>query len=318
MKNLLITGGMGYLGGRIVQYLSEKTDFTLRLSTRKPNQKSSEWLKNGKTVQLDLISGKELEFERACDDIQCIIHLAAFNEIESINNPELATTVNGIGTIKLLRAAEKAGVERFIYFSTAHVYGAPLQGSITEKSLPRPVHPYAITHKIAEDFVLAAHDRKALTGIVLRLSNGFGTPAHRDIDRWTLLVNDLCRQAVNTGKLVLRSSGVQRRDFITLHDVCRATSHFISLPPGRCFDGLFNLGGDCLLRIIDMAQLIIERSQKILGFKPEIILPGALHHESSNKFEYAIDKLKSTGFELTGNLNEEIDATLQFCKNEFG
>jgi len=73
--------------------------------------------------------------------------------------------------------------------------------------VPRPVHPYAITHHAAEDFVLAAHDEKRLMGYVIRLSNGFGAPAHAGVDRWTLLVNDLCRQAVQTRQLILRSAG---------------------------------------------------------------------------------------------------------------
>ena len=313
---VLITGGLGYVGGRVAEYLSANTDYKLRITTRRNTAQTPNWLRNGEVVHLDLMSDKDLE--SVCVAVKYIVHTAALNEVDSGTDPELALTVNGLGSLRLLRMAEKAGAKRFIYFSTAHVYGAPLRGVITETNVPRPVHPYAITHKTAEDFVLAAHDRKVLTGIVLRLSNGFGVPIRPDVKRWTLLVNDLCRQAVTTRKLVLRSAGVQRRDFITLFDVSRAVSHFISLPVDECDDGLFNLGGECSLRIIDIAKLIAERCHEILGFKPEIILPKSPSKETSYMLEYCIEKLKSTGFVPNGSMNTEIDATLLFCQREFG
>jgi UDP-glucose 4-epimerase len=209
-------------------------------------------------------------------------------------------------------------VERFIYFSTAHVYGAPLVGSLTEQSLPRPVHPYSITHKVAEDFVLAARDQGKIQGIVLRLSNGFGAPAHAEIDRWTLVVNDLCRQAVADGVLVLRSPGLQWRDFITLTDVARAVAHFLNLPETDCGDGLFNIGGDCSLRIIDVARLVARRSQAVLGITLPIKRPEPGPGDEQPTLDYKIDKLQATGFTLLQNHEEEIDATLRFCRELAG
>ncbi len=312
---VLITGGLGYVGGRVTKYLLDNTDYKLRITTRQIAPQVPDWLKNSQIIQADLLS--EHDLKSACTGARYIIHLAALNEIESCANPELALTINGLGSLNLLREAEKSGVERFIYFSTAHIYGTPLQGVITEKTLPRPVHPYAITHRTAEDFVLAAHERKALIGIVLRLSNSFGAPIRPDVNRWTLLVNDLCRQAITSGKIVLHSSGLQKRDFITLTDVSRATSHFLTLPVDKCGDGLFNLGGENSLRIIDMVALISERCDKILGFKPEIIRPVPDPEEMNFEFGYSIEKLKTTGFKLAKDVTEEIDATLLFCQKEF-
>lgn len=313
---MLITGGLGYVGGRVSKYLADNTDYKLRVTTRQDDVNIPGFLRESEIANADLMS--ERDIRTACSGVRWVIHLASLNEIESYTNPESALLVNGLGSLNLLRAAEKAGVERFIYFSTAHVYGAPLQGIVTEETCPRPIHPYAITHRIAEDFVLAAHDRKILTGIVLRLSNGFGVPMRPDVNRWTLLVNDLCRQAVTTRKLVLRSAGLQRRDFVTLLDVSRAVSFFLNIPVEKCGNGLFNLGGEWPLRIIDMAEFIAKRCYEVLGFKPEIIRPLPIATETSSMLDYRIEKLKATGFALTKNVNAEIDATLLFCQNEFG
>jgi UDP-glucose 4-epimerase len=316
MDKVLITGGSGYIGGRLVQALVEEPRFHLRLGARQPLVSRPAWPEAAEIVPLDLLSQEDLN--AACRGVRYVIHLAALNEIESLANPEEALGINGLGTLKLLETAKRAGVERFIYFSTAHVYGAPLVGIITEKSLPRPNHPYAITHKVAEDFVLAAHDQKTIQGIVLRLSNGFGAPAAVNVDRWTLIVNDLCRQAVTTGNLVLKSSGLQWRDFITLSDVARSVQHFLNLPASAWQDGLFNLGGECSLQIINLAQRIANRASRCLGFTPLIQRPKPGPTETFQPLEYRVDKLKSTGFTLSRNIDEEIDATLHFCKEVFG
>jgi UDP-glucose 4-epimerase len=314
--SVLITGGAGYVGGRIVRRLANREDILLRIGSRQREGAFPSWLKCGLPVLLDMMSSESLLL--ACSGVQSIIHLAALNEIDSSSNPEQALLVNGLGTLKLLQAAEQAGVSRFIYVSTAHVYGAPLAGVITERSLPRPVHPYAITHHIAEDFVLAAHDRKTLTGIVVRLSNSFGAPADATVNRWSLLINDLCRQAATSRVLTLYSSGLQRRDFIALEDVARAVEHFLFLAPALCGDGLFNLGGESSFKIIEIAEIIAARCQTVLGYTPEIKRPQSLLNEVSADLDFSIEKLKSSGFSLSGDLNEEIDATLRLCKEAFG
>lgn len=313
---VLITGGLGYVGARVAESLSNNSDLHLCLGTRCAQIVVPEWLRNGGVVQMDLESKESLV--SACEGAKYVIHLAAPNEIDSAEDPERALTINGHGTLRLLRAAEKADVERFIYFSTAHVYGAPLEGRITEETVPRPVHPYAIGHHVAEDFVLSAHDSGSLTGIVLRLSNGFGAPNSSYANRWTLIVNDLCQQAVINGKLVLHSSGLHQRDFITLEDVGKAVSHFLDLPRSMCGDGLFNLGGECSMRIIDLTELVASRCVDVLGFSPAIRRAKSTGEEVLKDLEYNIDKAKATGFVITGNTNEEIDSTLSFCNRTFG
>lgn len=313
---VLLTGGLGYVGGRVSRYLAETSDCHLRLGTRDASQPPPEWLVRCELVALDLLDDASLA--AACRGVKSLVHFAALNEIDSAADPQQALTVNGLGSLRLLRAAIDAGVERFIYFSTAHVYGSPLAGRLTEESLPRPQHPYAITHRTAEDFILAAHDKKEIAGIVLRLSNGFGAPERAAVNRWTLIANDLCRQAVTARKLVLRSSGLQYRDFITLTDVGRAVLHVLQLDRATCGDGLFNLGGQSSMRIIEIVEKIAERCEAVLGFRPEIQKPAASADEQVLSLDYRMDKLKGTGFSLLSNIDEEIDATLLLCRRAFG
>lgn len=309
-RRVLVTGGFGYLGGRIAVEMAHDASYTVRLGSRK-KQPAPAWLPDAETVAMDMLEPASLA--ASMRDVQAVVHLAAMNENECVADPGKAILVNTLGTLNVLQAAINAGAERFIYFSTAHVYGAPLVGHITEKTLPRPIHPYAITHRAAEDFVLAAHDQNKITGIMVRLSNAFGAPTHPDVDRWTLLVNDLCRQAVQTRKMVLRSSGLQRRDFITLEDVGLAVGHLLGLSREQCSDGLFNLGGDASLSVLEMTQWIAARCEVVLGFSPEVLRPDPGSSEMVLMLNYCIDKLRQTGFRLRGTGDAEIDKTLSLC-----
>ena len=245
-----------------------------------------------------------------------MVHLAAMNEVESARDPVGALQMNGLASLRLLEAARQVGVRRFIYFSTAHVYGTPLHGNIDEGTLPRPVHPYSITHKVAEDFVLAAHDRKQIEGVVIRLSNGFGAPVTQDVDRWTLLVNDLCRQAATVGELRLNSSGEQLRDFITLDDIARAAIHFLQLDFDQLADGLFNLGGGKVMSILEMTERIAARWKALTGREIDIVR-SAGRRTPPVALNYRCDKLAATGFTLNSDVDREIDDTLKLCLKAF-
>ena len=313
-KSILITGGTGYLGGRLTNKLAELGNYNLFITSHKSPALYKPWLKKNKIIKCDILSGKEIT--KICESIDIVVHLAALNEIDSLLKPEQAVKTNILATLRLLNSAKSTRVKRFIYLSTAHVYGKSLKGKVSEETIPKPVHPYAITHKAAEDFILAAND-KSLKSVVLRLSNAFGYPAHPYITRWTLVVNDFCKQAVLNKEIKLNSPGSQYRDFIPIEDVENAIVHFMHLPNSRLYDGLFNLGGENPLRILDIASYVSNRCYKILGYKPKIIKPTSKENITSEKLDFRIDKLKSTDFSLKGDMNNEIDKTLTFCFNNF-
>ena len=307
---ILVTGGFGYLGGRLAQMLGAASDHELTLGTRR-TALPPQWAPKSKVVTTDWSNERELA--RACSGMDAIVHLAGMNAADCAKDPVAALEFNGVGTARLLRAAVEQRVARFIYLSTAHVYGNPLRGSVSEERCAASSHPYATSHRAGEDAVLFAHGQRAIQGIVIRLSNSFGSPAHEQANCWMLLVNDLCCQAVNTRRMVLRSSGLQRRDFITLADVCRAIEHLLNLDSKYLGDGLYNVGGAWAPTIIEMTQRIAECCREIYGYRPEIVRPHPEAGESSAELDYRIGKVLNTGFEIVGDVNSEIIETLKFC-----
>ena len=152
---------------------------------------------------------------------------------------------------------------------------------------------------------------------MIRLSNAFGAPAHKEAKCWMLLVNDLCRQAVTNKKLVLHTPGLQRRDFIPLTDVCRAIKHLLHLSEQELGRGVFNIGGMWSPSVWEMACLIQSRCKDLLGFEPDIIRPSPQSGELTNELDYRVDMLTKTGFQLDSDRAEEIDKLLKFCETEF-
>ena len=315
--NILITGGLGYIGGRIASYLKEKEpDSRIFLTTRNKNRKLPSWADDFTVLQMDLLNENSIADCLKDKDINVIIHLAALNEIDSMKNLALALEVNTQGTYKLLKIASRKKIDRFVYFSTFHVYGETSSSVITEETPTRPFHPYAITHRAAEDIVTFFNHYHKMKTLILRLSNGYGYPVDRDINRWTLVFNDLCRQAVTSGRIVLKSSGKQHRDFISLHDVARAVEHFLFAVPDKWGDGLYNLGGDCSISILDAAKKISDVYRK--KYKKEILEIKTRQNDTGSILpklvKYSIEKIVKTGFTLKGDMISEIERTMDVCE----
>lgn len=311
-RRILITGGMGFVGGRVAQKLSARADVEITLGSRK-EQSSPSWLTGAHVVAMDWFSQNSLI--HACEGVDTVVHLAGMNDGECLRDPVAALEVNGVNTARLVEAAKVSDVRRFIYCSTAHVYSPRLVGRIDESTLPNGPHPYATSHRAAEDVVLAANAH--FVSIVLRLSNGFGVPADPDVNAWMLLTNDLCKQAVTLRSMTLRSSGLQRRDFVSLHDVVRVVDHMLELPSTKVGSGLFNVGSGQSMRVIDMVELIQTRCTTLLNFTPEIIRPDPDKNEQNPDLDYRIDRLLKTDFILNGDISSEIDATLLMCNENF-
>lgn len=308
---------MGYVGGRVAYYLKEQEpNSNIVLTTRDKSRNLPEWSGRFAISQMDVTD--ELSISSCLHDkkIDTIIHLAAVNEIDSMKDPLLAYDVNIKGTYSLLHAACTEGIENFMYFSTFHVYGNIIDEVITEETATRPYHPYATTHRAVEDIVTYFKHYKEMNTVIFRLSNGYGYPMDKYVNRWSLVFNDLCRQAVTTNELILKSSGKQERDFISLHDVSRAVYHFLFGIPGRWGDGLYNLGGSCNMSILDVANKISEVYQKKFSKKPPEIYSMIREHDTEKvkPFKYSIEKLIHTNFQLEGNMEYEIFRTMDVCE----
>ena len=313
-KNVLLTGGFGTLGGRISANLSKSPEINLRLASRQKRQPPS-WAPKTEVCVVDFENQNSIK--QMLHEVTHVVHLAALNDYECRAEPERAQLVNVEYTRRVVEQAGQIKKLRFIYLSTIQVYGTSLTGVITETSPTDPQDAYSQTHLDAEQIVEHAHNTQQLEGVRLRSANGFGAPMSPDAKIWQIIANDLCRQAVETKKLTLKSHGLQSRNFVPFTDVCSAVYHSLGMSPQQTGDGLFNLGGRKSLQIIQMAELVATRCGAVLGFTPKIEKPNETPDSVPPAFEYSSDKLLATGFILNCDIEKEIDSLLQSCKNWF-
>jgi len=252
----------------------------------------------------------------ACNNIETIIHLAAMNAPDCKANPEQAFLINSTGTRNLLKAASISSVKNFIYFSTAHIYGSPLQGIINESTVPNPIHPYAVTHKRAEEYVLEFDSKNLINGIVLRLSNGIGAPLDINVNCWMLAANIFCRQAVIERKINVTGSSTER-DFIPITSVEDLIEFIIDTPSSMQNDKIINVGSGVSMSIYELSNLIAERCSVLFGFSPKITIDDTDEEKSAPKLEYMCSIYEKFDIKTTRTLAEEIDKILLFCDKEY-
>jgi len=309
MKKILITGGFGYVGGRLSKKLSD--NFEVIASSRNPKELDLSFYPG----IIDICHNELLSSEHFPRGIDTVIHLAALNEIDSLKHPSEAIRVNIDETRIILENAIANHVNQFIYFSTAHTYGV-LEGMISEETLPVPIHPYAITHRAAEDYLVAASLNKNIHSIVLRMSNSFGAPVSPTVNRWTLLTNDLCRQAVEQKEMKLKSPGTQYRDFVCLSDVENVISHIVNNSE-QYNDVIYNLGSGKPMRVIDMANMISDVYEQLSGERIAVKAPTTFKATQESPFNFSIERILKTGVTIKNDHYSELTELLAFCKKYF-
>lgn len=307
-KTILITGGFGFLGGRLGQYLSK--NYNVILGSRS-DQNEPNWLPIAKTLKIDWYD--EASLSDACNLVDIIIHASGLNVKECSSDPEKALLVNGVHTHNLVKAAINQSVKKIIYLSTAHVYSNNLLGVVTEDTLTKNIHPYATSHVVGENAVLLAIKQEHIGGAVVRIANAFGSPASKDVNCWMLLVNNLCKQAVVERSLTLNCDSKTVRDFVTIRDFCSVIGLLIE---GNNTSNIVNIGSGKACTIGEMATKIQSNCLNVLGFELPIILKQKPSMNKSS-FDFQTNYLDSVDFKFANDFDVEIKELIHFCNENF-
>ena len=259
-----VTGAGGYIGGRLLESLAGAgIDAVALVGHQRP------WLRVPQ-VKVDVL-GPVAPLVAALEGCDVVVHLAGPNEVVASRRPDESLAATAGGARRVAEAASNAGLRRFIYVSTVHVYGAALAGGavVTEQTVPEPVAPYAVARLAAEHVAATTLDGPDL--VVFRLTNSLGRPAHPSVDRWTLVTNDLARQAAVDGRLQLQSHGMQWRDFVALGDACTVLVGALdaALPAG-----LYNLASGVPRTVREVAELVQDATEELTGTRPPLEAPA--------------------------------------------
>jgi UDP-glucose 4-epimerase len=133
-----------------------------------------------------------------------------------------------------------------------------------------------------------------------------------------LLANDLCRQAIEKGKLTLSSNGCQYRDFVCLSDVEDVIDCIAKRGVNLFKKNIYNLGAGSSLRVLDIAKAISDIYLEIFGNKIMIETPIGSLNSDEPELHYKIDRLLSEGIVIQNDFKKELRQLLLFCSENFG
>jgi|APSaa5957512535_1039671.scaffolds.fasta_scaffold26952_4 UDP-glucose 4-epimerase len=310
---VLVTGGFGYLGGRVARKLVEQGHQVV-LGSRRKRLAPDYYPHQAIVIQMNW--DERASLEDACKDIDVVIHTAGMNAQECENNPKQALKINGENTEYLVKAAIKQRVKQFIYFSTAHVYASPLTGCFDERSPVINTHPYATSHLAGEKAIFNIPDTARIDARILRISNAFGAPINKKVNCWMLLVNDLCKQSVTKNKLVLNSDGELQIDFITITDLSIIIGEMIiDITKGQRV--IANIGTNVSYTIFEMAQMIQNCYFDLWKVDCQITKKKIAKNKDVEKLNYKTNYLHENNYSIKGDFKEEVKKLLHFCKDNF-
>lgn len=323
-RNILITGGAGFIGSHVVRLFVEKyPDYRivnldkLTYAGNLANLRDIETRPNYTFVRADIC-----DFDAVCAvfhqyEIDGVIHLAAESHVDrSIKDPFTFARTNVMGTLSLLQAGRLCwegdwNGKLFYHISTDEVYGAlPFDGSLfTETTKYDPHSPYSAAKASSDHFVRAFHDTYGMPALVTNCSNNYG-PYQFPEKLIPLFINNI-RQG---RPLPVYGKGENVRDWLYVVDHARAIDTIFHR--GRSGE-TYNIGGFNEWKNIDLIKVIIKTVDRLLGNPEGYSLPliTFVTDRAGHDLRYAIDsrKLKEElGWEPSLQFEEGIEKTVRW------
>lgn len=254
MKNILVTGGLGYIGSKFLEKFKNNYQFTILDTSYFSNANE---IKDIKIINKDIrnISKNDLK------NIEIVVHMSELsNDPLGEFNPYLTSEINFEATKNLLNLCNQVQMNKFIYMSSASVYGYN-ENLITEKSETNPLTHYAVAKVNNEKYILNNDFNFEI--IILRNSTVFGYSNNVRLD---LVVNDLTYNALKNKKITLTSDGSPKRPFIHVEDLARLIDIFI-MDDRHHHKEIFNTGNKTLNYSIREISEIVSKLTHIQDIK---------------------------------------------------
>ncbi len=292
-KNVLITGGAGFIGSHLINALLDDNDIgKIYLIDN---------LDTGNLSKLDKIPEKlqvyilDLRNDITYDilsklNFNIVVHLAAISSVERTqNNFDKTVETNFLSTVKLakLAIAKKA---RFIFASSAAIYGKQKNYPLKEEFLANPISFYGLDKLYCENYLKQISNDYGLDVVVLRFFNVYGKNQNKD---YAGVISKFMDNLKKDLPVVIYGDGTQTRDFIFVEDIVNIIKKFINMNLNEKYE-IFNLGTGKETKIIDLANLIYSIMNK---GKPRIIFKEAKKFDIKRSVA-DISKLKKIGIEL--------------------
>ncbi len=317
MKRALITGGCGFVGTNLVEYLLERTDWYLTVLDNLDVGKLEylQGVKGYTEERVTFIQG-DIRDEEAVDEavknVDYIINLAAQTSvIDSIEEPMRDADINIEGTINLLEHGLDEDIDRFIQASSAAPLGEQ-EMPIHEGKVPQPMAPYGASKLACEGYCSAYSGSHGLETVALRFSNVYGPKSwHKGS-----VVSKFIKQIIDGETPTIYGDGGQTRDFIHTEDISQAL-HLACVEQLDQKYELFQVATGRETSINELYDLIEDKLEKHEVEVPEPIYGDARSGEIYRNYA-EIDKIKEElGYEPKVGLEDGIEETVEWFMENY-
>ena len=268
---ILVTGGSGYIGSALVDKLiSENYEVNVL------DDLSNGFLENINT-KANFINGSVLDepaLDKALEGVEAVFHLAAKIRVEEGEaKPDLYKSVNVDGTLKLISKCKKIGIKKFVFASTAAVYGDPTDFPVTEESQVRPVNVYGKTKLEIDEYLAKSASDLGISAISFRFFNVGGAVKNKD-GKWlrikhegaTHLIPSILHSSESSPLLIYgndwpTTDGTPTRDFVHLTDLVDALIKSLNYldKPGHQIINLGTAKGTTVLEMVSAAEKALNK-----------------------------------------------------------
>lgn len=306
MNRALVTGGAGFIGSNLVRLLVDRGyDVTVLDNLSTGYQENLAGLTDIKLIEGDIRDEKIVE--TAMRGVDAVFHLAAtVGNIRSIEDPFEDSETNVIGTLRLLVAAQKTGVPKFVYSSSGAIFGDLRQLPIREDHPCEPLSPYGVSKLAAEKHCLAYSRLYGFEVVCLRYFNVYGN--NQRYDSYGNVIPIFVDRMLRGEPLIVYGDGNQTRDFVNVADVAQA-----NLLAARSVgvSGVFNIGCGEAVTINKLIELLREIIDGELMVTHAAARPGEVLHSCAD-----ISAARSAlGFKPTTDFRQGLREYFEWARN---
>lgn len=295
---ILITGANGFIGSYLASYFLQKGEIVIA-SSRRFDASAKALLSKAVLLELDVLDKDGLD--KTAVEADVIIHTATANDIISKDTAK-GIELSATGTKNILDFAIKNNIDKVMVFSTLQVYGTELNGAIDEKSPLHYQNDYGVNHLFAEMYAELYARQGRLKTVSVRPSNVYGRILTNAFNRWSLVPGCFCKEAVESGTITIKSSGLQMRNFVNLQNLSRAVDCILQHFPDsyECY----NLASSQANTMVEAAEKVKEVYEKKFLKKVALNITGTEPKET-NHFVISLEKLEQIGFTEDENYTME-------------
>lgn len=313
MTKILVTGGAGFIGSHICDFLISK-NYSVRvidnLSTG--NKKNVEHLINHPNFEFIYGDITNLELlRRICKDINMICHQAAIPSVpRSVEDPLTSHDTNVNGFLNILLIAKEYGIKRIVYASSSSVYGDDPNLPKVENFIGKQLSPYAVNKYINELYAKNFTDLYNMECIGLRYFNVFG-PRQDPTSQYSGVISKFITKILSHEQPTINGDGTFSRDFTYVDNAVIANYLALTTTNKECFGNTFNIGCGDRITINDLLETIKKILSSDINALHGPVRKGDIPHSHAN-INKTIDMLK---YKVVKRFEDGMIDTINFYKH---